>query len=153
GGYSADTLAEDADATLRLVRAGWKVLYEPRALARTEAPETIRGFMKQRFRWMFGTLQVAYKHLGAFRSVRTTGPVLGLTNVVLFQFLFTLISPVIDLMLVGSIASALNPFGSLPAAQPHSSLATIGAYWAFFQVLDLMTAALAISFDRQRGLW
>jgi len=153
GGYSPDTLAEDADATVRLVRAGWKVLYEPRALARTEAPETIRGFMKQRFRWMFGTLQVAYKHIDAFRSVRAIGPVFGLTNVVLFQFLFTLISPVIDLMLVGSIASALSPFNAAPTAQPHSTLATVRAYWAFFQVLDLLTAALAISFDRQRGLW
>ena len=54
GGFVGDTLAEDADATIRLERAGWRVLYEPRAMARTEAPETLRTFLKQRFRWMFG---------------------------------------------------------------------------------------------------
>ena len=154
GGYSPDTLAEDADATIRLARAGWKVLYEPRALARTEAPETVRAFMKQRFRWMFGTLQVAYKHLDAFRSRKAAGvAICGLTNTILFQFLFTLISPFIDIMLLWSIAVALNPYGASPAGDMQSGLGMICAYWAFFQVLDLATAALAISIERQRGLW
>src|SRR6185312_2777289 len=62
GGFHADTLAEDADATIRLERAGWKVLCEPYAIARTEAPEKLRAFLKQRTRWMFGTLQAAYKN-------------------------------------------------------------------------------------------
>lgn len=43
GGFEADTLAEDADATVRLGIAGWRVLYEPDAIARTEAPETVRA--------------------------------------------------------------------------------------------------------------
>ena len=55
GGFLPDTLAEDAEATVRLARRDWKVLYEPRAGARTEAPETVASFMKQRLRWMFGT--------------------------------------------------------------------------------------------------
>ena len=73
GGYHADTLAEDADATIRLERAGWKVLCEPYAIARTEAPEKLRAFLKQRSRWMFGTLQAAYKNRMAMWRARPGG--------------------------------------------------------------------------------
>ncbi|MFO0626477.1 MAG: glycosyltransferase family 2 protein [Polyangiales bacterium] len=41
GGYSHDTLVEDADLTLTLLRAGAVITYEPGAVARTEAPETL----------------------------------------------------------------------------------------------------------------
>ena len=73
GGFHADTLAEDADATIRLERAGWRVLYEPCAFASTEAPETIDAFLKQRLRWMFGTLQAAYKNRTAMWRARPVG--------------------------------------------------------------------------------
>jgi len=59
GGYTNDTMAEDADLTLRLERAGWRVLYEPNAVAWTEAPADLGSFLKQRYRWMFGMLQAA----------------------------------------------------------------------------------------------
>ena len=38
GGVSDDTLAEDTDLTMALIRAGWRVVYEERARAWTEAP-------------------------------------------------------------------------------------------------------------------
>ena len=59
GGYKNDTLAEDAELTLALLRNDWRIITEPAAQALTEVPETLAGFMKQRYRWMFGTLQVA----------------------------------------------------------------------------------------------
>jgi len=54
GGYPFDTVAEDADLTMSLLQAGYKVHYEDRALAYTEAPMNARGLMRQRFRWSFG---------------------------------------------------------------------------------------------------
>jgi cellulose synthase/poly-beta-1,6-N-acetylglucosamine synthase-like glycosyltransferase len=38
GGVSADTLAEDTDVTMAICRSGWRVVYEPSAVAWTEAP-------------------------------------------------------------------------------------------------------------------
>src|SRR5690606_480481 len=67
GGFTTDTLAEDADLTMRLLRRGHLVTYEASAVALTEAPETVREFNKQRCRWMYGTLQVMFKHLDALR--------------------------------------------------------------------------------------
>nr|WP_245203793.1 glycosyltransferase [Ammoniphilus resinae] len=62
GFFSHDTLAEDTDMTLKLLREGKRVYYEERALAYTEAPDEFRSFVKQRFRWVYGTLQCVWKH-------------------------------------------------------------------------------------------
>jgi len=62
GGYSRATLAEDCDLTLSVHRVGYKVLQDNSAVAYTEAPEAIEPFIKQRFRWMFGSIQALWKH-------------------------------------------------------------------------------------------
>jgi peptidoglycan-N-acetylglucosamine deacetylase len=154
GGFVPDTLAEDADATTSLAVAGWKIVYEPRALARTEAPETLRGFMRQRMRWMFGTLQMAYKHRRAMLRGRPLGiAVFGLPNIVLFQFLFTLAAPIIDLMLLWTIASAVVSYVLQTHADLPPTLPTVAAYWAYFQLLEVATSALAIGLERRYHLW
>ncbi|MGE5511292.1 MAG: glycosyltransferase [Bacteroidota bacterium] len=154
GGFSPDTLAEDADATVRLELAGWEVRYEPGAIARTEAPETVRAFMKQRMRWMFGTLQVGFKHLSAMCRGRPIGVGwFGLPNIIVFQFLFTLMAPVIDLMLVWSLVSGINTLSMRADEGLPPALVGVIAYWAVFQILELATAALAISIDRRRNVW
>jgi cellulose synthase/poly-beta-1,6-N-acetylglucosamine synthase-like glycosyltransferase len=56
GGYPLNTVAEDADLTMNLLEQGFKVDYEDRSLAFTEAPIDAKGLMRQRFRWSFGTL-------------------------------------------------------------------------------------------------
>lgn len=62
GGYSHDTLAEDADLTLSLQRLGYSIVQENEAVAWTEAPLTFRGLFKQRLRWTYGNFQTLYKH-------------------------------------------------------------------------------------------
>jgi peptidoglycan/xylan/chitin deacetylase (PgdA/CDA1 family)/spore germination protein YaaH len=57
GGYHTDTVAEDADLTMALLRNGYRVEYEDLALAYTEAPINANGLMRQRFRWSFGILE------------------------------------------------------------------------------------------------
>ncbi len=46
GGFTTDTLAEDCDLTMRILKAGYRIGYENRPVARTEAPETLRQFVK-----------------------------------------------------------------------------------------------------------
>jgi poly-beta-1,6 N-acetyl-D-glucosamine synthase len=62
GGYDRDTFAEDADITLKILTAGWKIRYEPRAVAWTEAPERLVDLIQQRYRWTRGILQALGKH-------------------------------------------------------------------------------------------
>jgi cellulose synthase/poly-beta-1,6-N-acetylglucosamine synthase-like glycosyltransferase/peptidoglycan/xylan/chitin deacetylase (PgdA/CDA1 family) len=62
GGYSGATLAEDCDLTLMLHQYGWRVEQADHAIAYTEAPETLDALLRQRVRWMYGTLQATWRH-------------------------------------------------------------------------------------------
>lgn len=92
GGYRSDTLAEDMDLTWRVREAGWVIANEPEALAFTEAPDTLGGLLKQRFRWSFGTLQCLWKHR---RSVGKHGwfGALALPSLWLFQIAGQVLAP------------------------------------------------------------
>src|SRR4029453_17079205 len=101
GGFQADTLAEDQDLTLCIRRLGYSIGYEETAIAWTEAPASLTTLARQRFRWAYGTLQCMWKHLDAlFRPRFGTLGFIAMPNVWIFQILFALISPVMDLMLI-----------------------------------------------------
>lgn len=70
GGYSHDTLAEDADLTLSLQRLGYSIVQENLAVAWTEAPMTVAGLFKQRLRWTYGNIQTLYKHRSMLFNLR-----------------------------------------------------------------------------------
>lgn len=59
GGYKEGgaTFAEDADITLRLLAAGWRVTGDRSMVAYTEAPEDIYALLRQRYRWRRGIYQ------------------------------------------------------------------------------------------------
>jgi cellulose synthase/poly-beta-1,6-N-acetylglucosamine synthase-like glycosyltransferase len=120
---------------------GWRVLNEPAAVALTEAPETLRPFMKQRFRWMFGTLQVACKYIGALIRRPTGLTFVALPNIFLFQMLFTLLAPIVDAFLLWTVVGGFY-FG-LP--NQTDTVLLIGKYWLVFQAADCMGAVLAIA--------
>jgi cellulose synthase/poly-beta-1,6-N-acetylglucosamine synthase-like glycosyltransferase len=62
GLYDDDTFAEDCDVTLKLISKGYKIDFEPDAVAYTEAPEELLNLIKQRYRWTRGILQAIRKH-------------------------------------------------------------------------------------------
>ena len=102
GGYSDDTLTEDADLTLTVLRAAAASCTSREAVGSTEAPETLGALLrKQRFRWTYGTYQCLCKHRKRFFQ-GTLGWV-GLPNMVVFQVLFPLLSPIGDLVMVLSV--------------------------------------------------
>jgi cellulose synthase/poly-beta-1,6-N-acetylglucosamine synthase-like glycosyltransferase len=154
GLYATDTSAEDADLTIKIERAGWIVRNEPTALAVTEAPETIREFNKQRFRWMFGMLQVAYKHRGVYLQRGAWGlKLFTIPNIVVFQFLFTLFSPVMDALLIGALVSDGVGYMHHGGRLLSSSTLEVLAYWGVFQALELAFAAVALRLHGDKACW
>ncbi len=148
GGYHHDTVAEDADLTMALLRRGYRVHYEDRALAYTEAPSTANGLMRQRFRWSFGILQSLWKH----RHVVKRRGVLGwiaLPNILVFQILLPLVSPFIDLMFVfGVLDYAVDKHFHPDTANP-ASLEKLIAFFAAFLVIDLIASTVAFALERR----
>ena len=150
GGYPVDTLAEDQDLTIAVQRAGWDVRVDMDAVAWTEAPQTLRGLVKQRFRWAYGTLQCLYKH----RAVLWTGRPRGLARVGLpqawvFQIGFALFSPLIDLALLISMVTTAFAVLQHGWAAEDSDLRKMGIYWVAFTAIDLIAGWIAYALDRR----
>ncbi len=153
GGYPADTLAEDQDLTLACQSAGWRVEFDSEARAYTEAPDTVAGLLKQRFRWSFGTLQCLWKHRKDLFNPRH--PVLGfvaLPQIWLFQIFLTVASPLVDLAIVSSLIWALYGRAYHPVEWSPDDFFRSVFYWAAFIFLDLSAGALGMALER-RAPW
>ena len=100
GGVSEDTLAEDTDLTIALGRDNWRIVYEERAKAWTEAPATLGALWRQRYRWCYGTLQAMWKHRGALTQRGAAGRFgrRGLGYLLTFQVMLPLLAPVVDVV-------------------------------------------------------
>lgn len=101
GGYSGDTLVEDADLTLTLLENGGRIVYAPLARSVTEAPERVVELFKQRFRWSYGTFQCFWKHRRTFG--KGSLGLIALPNMLLFQVIFPLLCPIGDIVLIAAV--------------------------------------------------
>jgi cellulose synthase/poly-beta-1,6-N-acetylglucosamine synthase-like glycosyltransferase len=152
GGFPTDTLAEDQDLTIAIQKAGHKVVFDSDAIAWTEAPDTLRSLIKQRFRWSFGTLQCLWKHADAMANPRygTLG-IVAMPQVWVFQILFAVISPMVDLMLVWQgIATYLDYLHHRAQFNPEN-LEQTGLYYLAFVMIDLIAGIVAFSFERSEN--
>ncbi|MES2003853.1 MAG: glycosyltransferase [Bacteroidota bacterium] len=137
GAFTTDTLAEDCDLTIRILRAGYTVANEPKALAFTEAPETLRMFFKQRQRWTFGVMQTFWKHKDALFNNRYRSLAwIALPDILLFKYIIPFFSPIGDLIML---------FGLFTENRGR-----IGMYYLIFLVFDALIAALAFAFEKER---
>jgi peptidoglycan-N-acetylglucosamine deacetylase len=148
GGYPINTVAEDADLTMNLLEQGYKVIYEDQALAFTEAPIDAKGLMRQRFRWSFGTLQAVFKHKQAFTKNRAMG-FFALPNILIFQILLPLVSPLIDLMFVYGTIQYLLDRHFHPDTVDAAGFKKLLTYFLAFLIIDFVTSALAFSLERR----
>jgi len=137
GGISTETLAEDTDLTLALHKHGYSIHYAPKAVAWTEAPETVRAFAKQRFRWAFGTLQCLWKHRDLLFNPQY--PALGwfsLPSAWFFNIILVSLGSIIDLILLFSLA--ISPANSV-----------LYLYFLVFLGADLFLAAIACLVEKE----
>jgi len=127
GGFDTDCLVEDYELIHRMQRRsrdeglGWRVQIVGNAVAQTDAPGTIRDFLRQRRRWFGGFLQTQYwnrdmtgnPRYGALglamlpvKAVDTVQPIYGLTA----------FAVLIGLAVTGNVA-VLVPVGAIVVAK------------------------------------
>ncbi len=148
GGYHPDTVAEDADLTMNLLEQGYSVIYEDQALAFTEAPVDANGLARQRFRWSFGILQAIYKHKAAIRRHRAMG-LFALPNILIFQILLPLVSPLIDLMFVFGVIHYFIDKHFHPDTTDPANLYKLLTFFLAFLAIDFAASALAFLLERK----
>ena len=151
GGFSSDTLAEDQDLTITVRKLGYTIGYEENAIAFTEAPDEFSGLSKQRFRWSYGTLQCMWKHRNALLNPKfgTLG-FIAMPNVWIFQVIFPLISPLMDLVFLGTLMGALIGFFEHQEeyARSPTNMNKVIFYYALFLAVDLLGAVAAFLMEK-----
>ncbi|MFS8082399.1 MAG: glycosyltransferase [Ginsengibacter sp.] len=146
GGFTKDTLAEDCDLTMRMLRDGYVIRNCTSALSFTEAPETFRQFMKQRFRWSFGVMQCFWKHRDTlFNPKYKNLGMVAMPNILIFQIILPFLAPLADLILVVSLVAA--SLGIVVASVQH-----IIFYYIIFTLVDMAGAALAFAYEKENIL-
>lgn len=69
GGWNENSIAEDLDITVKILRNGHRMAYLPHVKARGEVPSTLNSFVRQQQRWAYGTTKIMKDELGKiFRS-------------------------------------------------------------------------------------
>jgi len=157
GGFPADTLAEDQDLTVAIQTRGYRVQFDPTAVAWTEAPATVRGLAKQRFRWAYGTLQCLWKYRRiTFNAAYGELGLVALPQVWLFQIVLTTLAPVADLLLVWQLIAEYINYAQHVGTYTGDNLRIVGIYYVVFIVVDLLAAMAGFVLEKSedwRLLW
>jgi cellulose synthase/poly-beta-1,6-N-acetylglucosamine synthase-like glycosyltransferase len=141
GPFQKDTFCEDFDVSVALLAAGWRVVYEPRAVCHTEVPETLVGLISQRYRWTRGNLQVMAK----FR--RYTPPPGRRGRAVRGWLISTYVVETATCFLFNYIFLALTIALLLG---PAVSAGYLAAYWAINLLQRGLFSAVAVLLHRER---
>ncbi len=137
GGYDSDTFAEDFDMTVKILAGGWRIQYEPKAVAYTEAPEELLDIIKQRYRWSRGILQALRKQKRLL--VRSEGVVT--TPLSLWYMIFE-----------GLVWPAMNIFANLFfvwIALIYGMTTLLVMWWLLLTILDLLLAVHSITMEKE----
>ena len=134
GCYDKDTLTEDFDLTVKILKAYGSVGASSTATAFTEVPISWKALFKQRMRWSIGNYQTMFKHEDAFTNQR-------------YGFLQRIVFPLL-------LLSTVLPFASFLVVGAGIYLALTGGSQVFlyllalFFLVQLFVALLALSLDR-----
>ena len=132
-GYDDDTLTEDFDVTIKVLRAGWTVRHTA-AKVWTEAPYSWRDLYRQRLRWNRGNLEVLWKHRDVFVEDETR----YLHRLVFpFYLLTMLLAPIVGVLALVAVALSLL----------SGNAGEIAGMVAFFAVVGGLLTVLALRLE------
>jgi cellulose synthase/poly-beta-1,6-N-acetylglucosamine synthase-like glycosyltransferase len=136
GYYTGDTLAEDCDLTIRIRKAGYRIINNNQAISFTESPETFSMFLKQRFRWNFGVMQAFWKNRNlCFNWKYGSLGLIAMPNILIFQILLPILAPFADMVLLWALING-NTNHVLQS-------------YLIFTIADLFSALAAFYFQKE----
>ncbi|MHB1921686.1 MAG: glycosyltransferase [Chitinophagaceae bacterium] len=139
GGFTTDTLAEDCDLSIRILRCGYVIRNCTAAISYTEAPESLGMFFRQRFRWSFGVMQSFWKHRDTlFNNNYGNLGKIAMPNILIYQILLPFLAPLADIIFV---------FGMIVLS--NASRLHILQYYLIFLLVDAAAAMVAFSFEKE----
>lgn len=123
GGWSAETLTEDCDLSIRAQLRGWRALYLPDVVVKGEIPPQLAAYRQQQARWAQGNSECLRLHAPALWRT----PTLSLRQRVMathqmgqylpqvWMFVSLLLLP---LLVLGDVSFSLAPLGVMSLIAP-----------------------------------
>lgn len=103
GPWSGETFAEDFQLSLTVLALGYRIVYEPRAVAFTKCPDRSDTLLNQRYRWMRGTWQVLFLYVRKLhRIAKVRRPLLPWVMAIYYSVDFSIL-PALNSMFWGWI--------------------------------------------------
>ncbi len=134
GSYDTDTLVEDFDVTIKALKSGQIVQASTSAVSYTEAPLSVKDFVKQRLRWYRGNFQAMWKHRDAVFNSR-------------YGFLQKLVFPhMVISMIFLPLAGLVNIVSSIQIIVDGNGFVLVPTF-GFFCLLQLLLSIMAIQLD------
>jgi cellulose synthase/poly-beta-1,6-N-acetylglucosamine synthase-like glycosyltransferase len=169
GGLRAGIFADDIDLSLRLVRAGWRIMYAPGIRFGETHPSSYVAFRKRAYKWAFGCGQILRGHFlpALFDRNLTAAQRFGLLEFIGFYALQAVL--IGYLVLVGLVlpvvsgspavgAPALFASGALvvaaiflPAFAYYARRRELSRFWPFALICAVVYGSVA--FASTRGLF
>lgn len=140
GPFREDTVGEDLELTWRVHKAGYQVVFAPRALVYAESPSTIGALWRQRVRWARGLLQTMGVHKAMIGNLRHG----RFGAYLLFNTITMVILPVLQILVLLALV-LLFGLGRSPLS---------GDAWAVLGWLGLLvTSVLTVFALAMNGAW
>ena len=136
GLYDPDTLVEDFDVTMKTLKTGKVVQASTKAIAYTEAPQTLRDLIKQRLRWYRGNFQALWKHRDAAFNARY-----GFLQKLAFPFM-------VVSMVFTPFAGMITIISAIMAIASGAGLMLLPTF-IYFCLLQFLLSLLAIELDNE----
>ena len=142
GGWAEWCICEDAELGIKLYRAGYDSVYVNHSFGRGLTPDTLSGYISQRFRWAYGAVQIVKHHWDALAPWATSKR--GLSGAQRYYFLAGWLPWFADgLALLFTTASILLSAWAL--YQPHAVALPVAAF--------LIPTIGSFAFKFIRSLW
>ena len=87
GGWAEWCITEDTEFGLRVFEAGYTALYTPVSMGRGLMPDTYAAYKVQRYRWVYGAMQILKRHASAIFLGRKADGTPSLSREQRYQFL------------------------------------------------------------------
>jgi cellulose synthase/poly-beta-1,6-N-acetylglucosamine synthase-like glycosyltransferase len=87
GGWAEWCITEDTEFGLRVFEAGYTALYTPVSMGRGLMPDTYAAYKSQRYRWVYGAMQILKRHASAIFLGRKADGTRSLNREQRYQFL------------------------------------------------------------------
>lgn len=134
GEFDSNTLTEDFDTTIKVLKTGKAVQGSTYAMSYTEVPETLGGLYRQRMRWNRGNMQTLLKHRDVISNSR-------------YGMLHKFGYPLVFLTMVTQPFLGLAVATSVVLALVHGMWFFVLVSFSVFVVLEWLLSIIAITID------